>query len=165
MNVNGTGKVRRLDVLGLVGFLLACFVVSGIGGLVTASSVGGWYATLDKPAFNPPDWVFAPVWTMLYVLMAVAAWRVWRTGATTERRNALIAFAVQLALNLLWSILFFGLQLIGMALLEISLLLSAIAVCAVLFWRVEHLAGWLLVPYLAWVAFATALNLSLWLLN
>ena len=165
MNVAENRKNRRRDVVGLMAFLLACFVVSGIGGLVTASSVGGWYATLDKPAFNPPDWVFAPVWTILYALMAIAAWRVWRTPGSIDRRRALIAFGVQLGLNLLWSILFFGLQLIGLALLEIALLLLAIAVCAVRFWRIERLAGWLLVPYLLWVAFATMLNLSLWLLN
>ena len=165
MNVAGSRKNRRQDLLGLVAFLFACFFVSAIGGLVTASSVGGWYATLDKPGFNPPDWVFAPVWTTLYALMAIAAWRVWRTEAAACRRHALIVFAVQLGLNLLWSILFFGLHRIGLALVEISLLLSAIAVCVVWFWRVERLAGWLLVPYLLWVAFATVLNLSLWLRN
>jgi tryptophan-rich sensory protein len=98
-------------------------------------------------------------------MMAVAAWRVWRTATTVDRRRALAAFGVQLGLNLLWSILFFGFQQIGLALFEIALLLSAIGVCVVLFWRVERLAGQLLVPYLLWVAFAATLNLSLWLLN
>lgn len=155
----------RQDIFALVSFVLGCLVVSGLGGLATAAGVDGWYRTLVKPGFNPPDWVFAPVWTVLYLMMAVAAWRVWRTAATVDRRRALAAFGVQLGLNLLWSILFFGLQQIGLALFEILLLLSAIAVCVVLFWRVERLAGWLLVPYLLWVAFAATLNLSLWLLN
>ena len=156
---------RRRDVLGLMAFLLACFVVSGLGALATATGVDGWYRTLVKPGFNPPDWVFAPVWTVLYLMMAIAAWRVWRTEAFVTRRYALTAFGVQLGLNLLWSILFFGLQQIGLALFEISLLLLSIAICILLFWRVERLAGWLLVPYLLWVAFAAVLNLSLWLLN
>lgn len=156
---------RRQDVFGLVAFLFACLIVSGIGGLVTATSVGGWYATLDKPAFNPPNWVFAPVWTLLYVLMAIAAWRVWRSPEAIIRRWALGIFGLQLALNLLWSVLFFGLQQIGLALVEIMLLTSAVAFCALLFWRVERLAGWLLAPYLLWVTFANVLNLSLWLLN
>jgi tryptophan-rich sensory protein len=156
---------RGRDALGLVAFLFACLIISGIGGLVTATSVGGWYTTLDKPAFNPPSWVFAPVWTMLYVLMAIAAWRVWRSPQTDLRRRALGAFGLQLVLNLLWSVLFFGFQQIGAALVDIVLLFSAIAFNALLFWRVERLAGWLFVPYLLWVAFAALLILSLWLLN
>ena len=160
-----TRLTRRQDVLGLVAFLSACLVVSGIGGLVTATSVGGWYTTLDKPAFNPPNWVFAPVCTFLFLLMAIAAWRVWRSPRTVVRRRALGLFSLQLVLNLLWSVLFFGFQQIGLALFDLLLLLSAIAYSAVLFWRIERLAGWLFVPYLLWVAFAGALNLSLWLLN
>lgn len=164
-NFVATRLTRRQDALGLVAFLFTCLVVSGIGGLVTASSVGDWYTTLNKPDFNPPNWVFAPVWTALYVLMAIAAWRVWRSAETAARHRALQVFGIQLALNLLWSVLFFGFQQIGLALAEILLLASAIAYCAVLFWRIERLAGWLLFPYLLWVSFAAALNLSLWLLN
>jgi len=156
---------RRRDAIGLVAFLLICLLVSGIGGLVTATSVGGWYTTLSKPAFNPPDWVFAPVWTILYVLMAIAAWRVWRTEGSASRLQALTLFGLQLALNLFWSILFFGFREVGLALADILVLWSAIAFTAFLFWRIEHLAGWLLFPYLLWVAFAAALNLSIWLLN
>lgn len=160
-----TRLTRRQDALGLVAFLFTCLVVSGIGGLVTASSVGDWYTTLNKPDFNPPNWVFAPVWTALYVLMAIAVWRVWRSAETAARHRALQVFGIQLALNLLWSVVFFGFQQIGLALAEILLLVSTIAFCAVLFWRIERLAGWLFFPYLLWVSFAAALNLSLWLLN
>ncbi|MGB5651819.1 MAG: TspO/MBR family protein [Sedimenticolaceae bacterium] len=156
---------RGRDVIGLVAFLFACLIVSGIGGLVTATSVRGWYTTLSKPAFNPPDWVFAPVWTILYVLMAIAAWRVWRTENSAARLQALTVFGVQLALNLSWSILFFGFREVGLALADIVVLWSAIAFNAFLFWRIERLAGWLLFPYLLWVAFAAALNLSIWWLN
>ena len=155
----------RQDALGLSGFVFACLAVSAIGGLVTATSVGGWYATLSKPVFNPPGWVFAPVWTTLYVLMAVAAWRVWRGAHTTARQFALRVFALQLGLNLAWSFLFFGFQQIGLALAEILLLLSVVSFNTLLFWRIERFAGWLFVPYVFWVSFASVLNFSLWLLN
>ena len=153
------------DWLALALFVVLCLGVSGIGGAVTATSVGGWYQTLEKPAFNPPDWLFAPVWTVLYLMMAVAAWRVWRAPASPARRAALLAFAVQLALNLAWSFLFFGWRWIGGALVEIVVLLAAIAVTTGLFRRVDRAAGLLFVPYLLWVAYATALNAALWLLN
>ncbi|MGE0652082.1 MAG: TspO/MBR family protein, partial [Alphaproteobacteria bacterium] len=126
--------------------------------MVTATSVGTWYQDLAKPAFNPPDWVFAPVWTTLFVLMSVAAWRVWRQGGFAHRRLEMAAYFGQLALNLLWSVLFFGARAPGWAFLEILVLLSAIAVTAVLFGRRNRLAGWLFLPYGAWVAFAAVLN-------
>ena len=156
---------KRRELLGLAGFLAACFAVSGIGGFVTATSVGSWYQALEKPAFNPPDWVFAPVWTALYILMAIAGWRVWLFARSAARTTALIVFAGQLSLNLAWSILFFGLQSIGGALLEIVLLLSAIVVTTALFWRIDRPAAALLLPYALWVLYAALLNVSLWLLN
>ncbi len=156
---------RRRDIAGLVGFLLLSLGVSALGGLATSTSVGGWYRALEKPPFNPPDWVFAPVWTALFVLMAVAAWRIWRRPASRLRSQALLAYCVQLALNLLWSVLFFGLQTIGTALADIAALLTAIIVTLGLFWQLDRLAGILLLPYLAWVTFATVLNASLWILN
>jgi len=155
----------RQDVLGLAAFLLVCLVVSGIGGLVTATSVGGWYATLNKPVFNPPNWVFGPVWTVLYLAMAVAAWRVWRRAESIGRIRALAVFGIQLGLNLLWSVLFFGFQQIGLTLVDIVLLLTAITLNARLFWHIDRVAGWFFVPYIVWVVYATALNGSLWLLN
>lgn len=156
----------RHDLLGLAGFVVLCLAVSGIGGAVTGTSVDSWYRGLRKPSFNPPDWVFAPVWTTLYVLMAVAAWRVWRRGAAMAgRRLALTVFGIQLGLNLAWSFLFFGFRRIDLALVEIVFLLTTIVVCASLFWRIDRWAGRLFVPYALWVAFATALNTSLWWLN
>lgn len=149
----------------LAGFVILCLAVSGAGGAVTSTSVGTWYQTLEKPAFNPPDWVFAPVWTGLYLMMAVAGWRVWRAPASRRRRVALAAFGVQLALNLAWSFLFFGFQRIGAALVEIVALLAAIGFTTRAFWRVDRAAGALFVPYLLWVAYATALNAMLWILN
>jgi tryptophan-rich sensory protein len=156
-------KPRR-DILGLVAFLAICLMVSGLGGAVTATSVGTWYQALEKPVFNPPDWVFAPVWTTLYVLIAIAGWRVWRARAAAGRR-ALMVFAVQLALNLAWSFLFFGLQRIDLALVEIVILLFAILANTVVFWRIDRVAGALFVPYLLWVAYATLLTAALWRLN
>ncbi|MGB3938036.1 MAG: TspO/MBR family protein [Burkholderiales bacterium] len=152
------------DLAALAGFVLLCLAVGAAGGLATATSVDTWYPTLAKPAFNPPNWVFGPVWTTLYLLMALAAWRVWRSGAAGARL-ALGAWALQLALNLCWSLVFFGLQQIGAALAEILVLLAAILLTAFLSWRIDRLAGALYVPYLAWVAFATVLNAALWRLN
>lgn len=163
-NTSGKRSTGR-DAVGLMLFLLLCLVVSGIGGAITASSVDTWYQTLEKPWFNPPDRVFAPVWTLLYIFMAIAGWRIWRTPRSPARFNALLLFAVQLVLNLVWSLLFFGFQQIGMAMVEIATLLIALVACIMVFSRVDRLAGALFVPYALWVAYASVLNFSLWLLN
>lgn len=140
--------------------------VGGLSGFVTAEAVSTWYPTLVKPAFNPPAWIFGPVWTVLYVMMGVAAFLVWRRGLGTEGvKNALLVFLVQLGLNGLWSILFFGMRSPGLALIEIVLLWLAIGATVARFRRVDPVAGGLLLPYWAWVSFATVLNLALWWLN
>ena len=159
---------RWRDALALLGFVALCLAVAAAGGAVTASSVGTWYAGLAKPSFNPPNWVFAPVWTALYLMMAFAAWRVWRRRGAGDARLAMLAlgaWALQLALNLSWSLLFFGARLIGAALAEIAVLFAAILATALLFWRIDRVAGALLAPYAAWVAFAALLNAALWRLN
>ena len=153
------------DMLGLIAWVLLCLAISGIGGAITATSVDDWYQALQKPPFNPPDWVFAPVWTTLYIFMGIAAWRVWRRGLFETHRMALAVFAGQLGLNLVWSGLFFGLQRVDLALAEIVILLSAIIANTIMFWRIDRLAGVLFVPYAAWVTYAMLLNASLWLLN
>jgi len=153
------------DYAALAGFVLLCAAISGLGGWATAGSVSTWYPTLAKPSFNPPNWVFAPVWSTLYLMIALAGWRAWRRSGGAERRLALTAYGVQLGLNLSWSFVFFGAQLIGPALAVIVALLAAILVNARLFWRIDRAAGALLVPYAAWVAFATLLNAALWRLN
>ena len=153
---------RLRDYAGLAAFVAINAAVSALGGWATAKSVGTWYQGLAKPAFNPPDWVFAPVWTVLYLMIAVAGWRAWRRGVS---RPALTVYAVQLALNLSWSFVFFGARLIGPALPVIAALLAAIVANAIVFWRVDRWAGALLVPYAAWVSFATLLNAALWRLN
>ena len=162
---SGAVRTRVGNLLGLGGFVVLCLAISAIGGWITTKSVGTWYQTLKKPVFNPPDWVFAPVWTMLYLMIAVAGWRVWRRVGLSGARAGMVAYSTQLALNLAWSFLFFGGRIIGFALAEIMLLLTVICANAVLFWRIDRVAGWLLAPYAAWVAFACALNFALWTLN
>ncbi|MEX0807654.1 MAG: TspO/MBR family protein [Dongiaceae bacterium] len=152
-------------VAALAGFVLLCLAVSAIGGWFTAGSVDGWYQTLAKPPFNPPDNVFAPVWIALYVSMAIAAWLVWRRAGFLGARRALGLFVIQLALNLLWTIFFFGLRAPGVALVEILFLLAAIAGTIRAFAPIDRTAAWLLVPYLTWVAFAALLNGAIWWLN
>jgi len=155
------GRLR--DALGLAGFLALSFAIAAAGGAITATSVGDWYQALAKPAFNPPDWVFGPVWSVLYAMIAAAGWRVWRLRGARE--PALLAWAVQLGLNVCWSFVFFGARLIGAALVEIVVLLAAIIVTARLFWRIDRGAALLLAPYGAWVGYATLLNAALWRLN
>lgn len=153
------------DWLGLAAFLALCLAVSAVGGAVTATSVGTWYPTLAKPFFTPPAWVFPPVWTALYVMMAIAAWRVWRRRATASVAPALWTFALQLALNLTWSFLFFGLQRIGIALTEMIVLLAAILWTLHRFAGIDRPAALLLVPYALWVGFATVLTAAIWQAN
>ncbi|HYN38571.1 MAG TPA: TspO/MBR family protein, partial [Rhodospirillales bacterium] len=127
---------------------------------------GSWYTTLAKPDFTPPDGVFAPVWIALYLMMAVAGWRVWRkAGFDGNGGVAMGLFGTQLALNLLWPVLFFGLQRIDWALIDIALLWLAIVATVFAFWRIDGFAAVLLLPYLAWVSFAAALNHAIWRLN
>ena len=140
-----------------------CFAVAGLGGSATATSVDSWYPTLARPGFTPPDRVFGPVWSVLYAMMALAAWLVGRR--TGWRAPALGLFLVQLALDLAWSILFFGLQLIGAALADILLLIALIAATTIAFWRIDRRAGLLLLPYLLWVGYASLLNGGIWLMN
>lgn len=140
--------------------------IGGLSGYATSEGVATWYPTLVKPSFNPPAWVFGPVWTALYLMMGVAAFLVWRKGTSAPGVGlALGVFAVQLALNGLWSILFFGMQSPALAFAEILVLWLAIVATVVCFWRVVPTAGALLLPYLAWVSFAAVLNGSLWVLN
>jgi translocator protein len=151
-------------VLWLIGSLALCFAVAFTGGLATAEGVREWYPTLDKPPWTPPDAAFGPIWTFLYAAMAVAAWDVARR-APRAGRPALALFLVQLALNALWSPVFFAWQETGLALAVISALWAAILACLVAFWRHSRLAAALMVPYLAWVSAAWTLNAWIWWFN
>jgi tryptophan-rich sensory protein len=148
--------------LALVGWILLSFSAAALGGL---AGPGEWYRLLNKPSWNPPNWIFGPVWTALYTAMGVAAWLVWRRGGWSTQRPALMTFLIQLALNALWSPLFFGLRAPGLAFAEIIFLWFAILATLVLFWRRHTVAGVLFVPYLAWVSFAAVLNFVLWRMN
>jgi benzodiazapine receptor len=149
----------------LAAFLILSAVVAGISGAVTIGSVHSWYLTLAKPPFNPPNWLFGPVWTILYIAMAVAAWRVWRQRGQKTVRGALTLYGVQMALNFAWSLIFFGLHRVGAALIDILALVVALAATVIVFWRRDAFAGALMAPYLAWVSFAAVLNFALWRLN
>jgi tryptophan-rich sensory protein len=153
------------SAIGLAVAILVCFGAAGLGSFLTTPSIGGWYATLRKPAWTPPNWLFGPVWTVLYLGMAVAAWLVWRGAGVSGAKLALTFFALQLALNVCWSAIFFSAHMPGFAFVEIVLLWVFILATLVFFWPVSRAAGWLMAPYLLWVAFATVLNYAIWRLN
>lgn len=147
---------------GLLVWLLICFSAPALS---APFGPGAWYAGLEKPSWNPPGWLFGPVWMALYSMMTVAAWSVWRRGGFSAQRKPLLFFLGQLLLNALWTPFFFGLHNPGLALLDILLLWVVIVLTLVAFWRVHRLAAVLLVPYLGWVSFASLLNFTIWRLN
>jgi tryptophan-rich sensory protein len=149
----------------LVAFLALCFIAAGAGAALTSISVDNWYQTLAKPSWKPPDWLFGPVWTALYFMMAVAAWLVWRRGGWPASRVPVALFALQLGLNVAWSAIFFGLRSPGWAFVEILILWLAIAATASSFVYRSAAAALLLAPYLAWTTFAAFLNLAIWRMN
>jgi tryptophan-rich sensory protein len=149
-------------IISLILFIALSMSAGFIGSRFTP---GDWYEGLEKPAWNPPNYLFGPVWTVLYILMGVAAWIVWTRGEGAGRGLAISVFTAQLALNALWSYLFFGIRRPGLAFIEIIALWLAICATIFLFWKVRRPAAVLLFPYLAWVSFASALNFQLWRLN
>ncbi len=144
--------------------ILVALLVGALGSLFTTSSIQNWYATLAKPSFNPPAWLFAPVWTILYVLMGISFWMIW-TSRSKEKNRAMGLFVVQLVLNGIWSPVFFGAHSIGGALALIVLLWAAIVLTILIFKKISKPAAWLLVPYILWVSFAMLLNFAIWRLN
>jgi benzodiazapine receptor len=160
-----TLSARRTEVPALALLLSVGAVVAGISGVVTIANVRTWYAALAKPPFNPPNGLFGPVWTLLYIAMAVAAWRIWRRRNQGPVGIALGFYAAQMVLNFAWSLLFFGMHNIGVALVDIVSLAALLAATTLAFWRRDTVAGILMAPYLAWVLFAALLNFSIWRLN
>ena len=149
-------------------FLLSLIIplaVGGISGFFTVSAIPGWYQTIQKPSWNPPNWVFGPVWTTLYVLMGIAMYLIWTQYRTEQRQRALYLNALQLILNFFWSLIFFNLHSIGWALIEIIILWVVIVQTMFAYDRVYKPAAWLLLPYIVWVTFATILNGTIWWLN
>jgi tryptophan-rich sensory protein len=155
-------KDPRKMVISVVGCLLAGM----IGSVFTYPQIAGWYDTLNKPFFTPPNWLFGPAWTTLYILMGISLYVVWsKTARPGEKDGAMQVFMVQLALNVLWSIIFFGFMSPVFAFVEILALWASIAATMILFRRISRKAAWLLVPYICWVTFAAALNMAVWLIN
>ncbi len=154
------------EILILFSSIIICQLAGFIGSIFTTSSIPTWYASLNKPSFNPPNWVFAPVWTVLYLLMGIALYLIWRKGLSDKNvKIAFMVFVFQLVLNSLWSFLFFGLESPFAAFIEIIILWIAILVSIILFFRISWIAGVLLIPYILWVSFASVLNFAIWRLN
>ncbi|MGA9794051.1 MAG: TspO/MBR family protein [Rhizomicrobium sp.] len=147
----------------LLGFVLVAEAAGAAASLVTRPAIESWFPLLLKPSFQPPDWLFAPVWVALYALMAWAAWRVWRVRGL--KSPPIILYAIQLALNCAWSFVFFGGHRIGLALIEIAILFVLVIATAAVFWRNDRWAGALMLPYIAWLGYATALNGAIFQLN
>jgi translocator protein len=165
--INFEKKIKMNKVSKILVLVVTCLVVGYFSGMVTRSAITTWYPMLIKPSFNPPNWVFAPVWTMLYTMMGVAAGLVWDRMEQEKElvKKALVFFAIQLALNALWSYLFFGLKNPMLAGIEIIVLWLMIYETYVKFVKINKTAGYLLIPYLLWVSFASVLNASIWWLN
>jgi tryptophan-rich sensory protein len=164
MGLGMTSLSKRNQFLGLLAWLAICFVASGIGAIASIRAAS-FYAELIQPTWAPPAAVFGPVWSMLYALMAIAAWLVWREGGYRANRSTLNLFLIQLAVNALWSWLFFAWHHGALALVNIGVLWLLIVLTIVSFWRVRAVAGAIMVPYLLWVSFAFALNFSVWQFN
>lgn len=160
------GMSRANQWIVLAGFMALCFIVGGLGSLATSQAIIDWYPALNKPSWNPPSWIFGPVWTTLYSMMALAAWLVWKKDKRFSGAPlALILFFLQLALNGLWSFLFFGMRSPAWALIDIALLLITLALTTWAFFAQSKPAGLLMLPYLAWTGFAAILNFTIWRMN
>ncbi len=146
--------------------ILICELAGAIGSFFTAPAIGDWYYFLNKPPLNPPNCVFAPVWTILFLLMGVSLYLIWKQGLKNrENKNAVFVFAIQLVLNVFWSVIFFGLKAPGLAFTEIIILWLAILITIIKFFKLSKPAAYLLLPYILWVSFAAVLNFSIWIIN
>ncbi len=146
--------------------IIVPLAVGAIAGIITSPEIDGWYRSLRKPGFNPPDWIFGPVWTLLYITMGISVYLIWKINTTTElKKKAVFIFGLQLLFNFLWSILFFYFHLVFLALIDILILWGLILYMIYIFRKIKPTAGLMNIPYLLWVSFATALNISIWALN
>jgi benzodiazapine receptor len=158
--------LKSPEMLKLAASILICLGAGLVGSFFTTPSISTWYASIQKPSFNPPNWVFAPVWTALFILMGISLFLVWKQGyADRQVKIALVLFAVQLVLNIVWSFMFFGLRNPLAGLIEIVVLWISIVLTIVYFYNISRTAGLLLVPYILWVSFAAFLNFTIWRLN
>jgi benzodiazapine receptor len=157
--------MKKSDIVKLIVSLVLPLGIGAISGIFTTDAIPGWYETLNKPSFNPPNWVFAPVWTTLYFLMGISLFLIWKQSTSKERNRAIMVFMVQLILNFCWSFFFFYFHQIGLALVEIILLWLSIFSMILLFYRIKPVAAYINIPYLLWVTFASVLNGALYFLN
>ena len=156
---------KRKDILNLAAIIILCFLAGALGSIFTSRSVDTWYKQLLKPPFQPPNGIFGPVWTILYLFMAVSFWLVWRKGKRNESRTLSLLFFVQLLLNALWPFLFFGLRLMFPAFIEILVLTILVGSYTLYSWKVSHASSLLFVPYWLWLCFASYLNFMIWIIN
>ncbi len=157
--------MKRNSIFILILCIALPLLLGFIAGQVTRAEIVSWYITLNKPSFNPPNWIFFPVWTMLYLLMGISSYMIWREANSPQRTNALRIYGLQLLLNFLWSVLFFGMHSVGLALVDIFVLWLLIIAMIILFKRIRPLSGYMQIPYLLWVSFATLLTASIFWLN
>lgn len=157
--------MSKLQIIKLIVSIIVPLGLGSIAGIFTAQSVPEWYATLNRPSFNPPNWIFGPVWTMLYILMGISLFMIWKQDMSKERNLAILVFMLQLLLNFGWSFIFFYFNMIGFALIEIILLWISILFMLLLFYKIKPIAAYINIPYLLWVTFATVLNGSYYFLN
>jgi benzodiazapine receptor len=154
-----------IKFLKLASSVILSLLIGGVSGIATSGEINGWYQNLNKPSFNPPNWVFGPVWTLLYLLMGVSLYLIWILPASKEKNKAIVVFFVQMTLNFFWSFLFFKFKLMGWAFVEIVILWVLIIWTISLFYKLKKSAGLINIPYLLWVTFASFLNLAYFLLN
>ncbi len=158
--------MNRVKILKLIASILICQGVGSIGALFTSPAISTWYTTIQKPSFNPPNWIFAPVWTLLFLMMGISLYFVWSKGWEDKKiKIAVFIFSAQIALNIFWSLLFFGLQSPFYAFIEIIILWLAILLTIISFYKISKIATYLLLPYILWVSFAAVLNFSILILN
>jgi len=157
--------MKANHIIKLVASLLLPLGIGGIAGMFTSEAIPGWYASLNQPSFNPPNWVFGPVWTTLYTILGISFFLIWKLPSSKERNLAILVFLVQLLLNFCWSFFFFYFKMIGLALIDILALWTMIVVMLVRFYKLKPIASYINIPYLLWVSFATALNMAYFFLN
>jgi benzodiazapine receptor len=157
--------MNTTQIIKLLVSLLLTLGVGTFSGIYTASAIPDWYASLNRPSFNPPNWVFGPVWTILYILLGITFFQIWNLAPSQERNLAITVFLIQLLFNFCWSFIFFYFRMIGLALIDIIILWCSIIIMLLLIYKIKPLAAYLNIPYLIWVTFALALNLAYYLLN
>jgi benzodiazapine receptor len=157
--------MSRSHIIKLVVSIALPLLIGAIAGLFTAQAIPDWYATLNRPSFNPPNWLFGPVWTALYFLLGISFFLIWKVDPSKERNYAILVFLLQLLLNFGWSFFFFYFKMIGLAFVEISVLWISIVIMLLLFYKIRPMAAYINIPYLLWVTFATILNAGYYILN